>query len=371
MDRITIINPYIHQDAKLKKDKFLERIRNIQNLRTSDFSCDYLVGTSSQWDFFRELHEAINKGIVNFSFTTSKIFAFRINKDLNEWFKNNDLETIQKQIINWNAAVYSSIPESREYFETEIYGALFSEIKNIATKYYRGTLTENTYNDASLDYINCLPPKFLKNPITSRVIFNQWGPMVAPTLTIELGYLNISDWILIVERDQRQFREMHKNEIEKRVMTEADIERIFKNAETDSLQRAESNKEIFDEWIYAFKDFDRTQRHIFGLFDNEQTIGLIYLVRQRNTNKFKIGWTEKKDGQTLKESVESRVAALQTGNADPIDIVGYFRASSIRTEKAIHEKFNDVRLTGEWFRLTDNDCENILSDDWRVSNNIF
>ena len=371
MDRVTIINPYIHQDAKLKKDKFLERIKNVEFLRTNDFECDYLVGTSYQWDFFRELHDAINKGIVNFSYTSSKVFAFRISRDLHDWFKNNGIETIQKQIINWNAAVYASSPDDHWFFETEIYGVVFNEIKNVAKLYYSDELNDSTYEGASMNYINCLPPKFLKDPITKRIIFNKLGPMFAPTLNVEIAYFNQSDWVLIAERNEKQYREMHKHEIERGIITKSDIDRVFKHAETDTLQRAESDKEIFNEWLFSYKEFDRTQKHVFSLFDNDHAIGLVYVLRQRNTNKFKIGWTEKKEGQSIKESVESRVAQLQTGNADPIDVVGYFKASSVRTEKAVHEKFEEVRLTGEWFRLTDKDCENILSDDWRVSNNIF
>jgi hypothetical protein len=330
-----------------------------------------LTGTHSHWNFFRELHEAINKGIVNFSLSTSKTFAFKIDRDLHDWFKYNELETIQKQIINWNAAVYISTPESHEFFDNEIYGVIYDEIKNVVSLYYVDKITEDSYNKASIEYINCLPPSFLRNPFNAKVVFNQLGPMIVPTLRIELGYFNISDWILIVEKDKGKFREMHKYEIEKRVMTEQDIDRIFKNAETDNLKRAESNKNLFDEWIFAFKEYDRTQKHIFGLFDCAQTVGIVYILRQRNTTKFKIGWTEQKKGKNLKVSVESRVAQLQTGNADPIDIVGYFRASSIKTEKVIHEKFSEFRLTGEWFRLTDTDCENILNDDWRIKNNIF
>ena len=187
-----------------------------------------------------------------------------------------------------------------------------------------------------------------------------------------MGYFTANDWIFIVERNEKQFRETHKADIGKKGMTDEDIDRMFKNADVDRLQRSESDKEIFDEWIFAFKDFERTQKHIFNFFgEQEAASGLVYVVRQRNTSKFKIGWTEKKEAQTNEDSVLNRVAQLQTGNADPIDIIGYFRASSMRTEKTIHEKFDDVRLTGEWFRLTDTDCENILNDDWRVANNIF
>jgi hypothetical protein len=100
-------------------------------------------------------------------------------------------------------------------------------------------------------------------------------------------------------------------------------------------------------------------------------VGLIYVIRQRNSNNFKIGWTEQKKGMNEKQSVKNRVAGLQTGNPEPLDIVGFFRASGTKTERALHSLFDSKRRTGEWFLLDQTDWQNILSDDWRISKNIF
>lgn len=372
MEKLILINPYIHQEAKLKKEKFLERIRNIKFLRTNDFSSDFLIGTCYQWDLLNELHNAINKGIFNFSFSSNKLFTFEIEKDIYDWFRNNNIQTIQKQIINWNAALYLAKPEQKDFFETEIYGVVFNEIRRVIDKYYTDSNSIESYEKASLEYINCLPPNFLKNPFKeSVVVFNDWGPWIMPKLKLEIGYFTKTDWICIVERDMNKFRTMHKIEIDKRLMTEKDIQLIFEKYGEDSLQRAESNKKIFNNWLYSYKKYEQTQNHIFRLFDNEVRVGFIYIIRQRNTSFFKIGWTEKKETLTFKESVEKRVASLQTGNPEKLDIIGYFRASSIKTEKTIHEKFKKKRKTGEWFLLSENDYQNILNDDWRIANNIF
>jgi hypothetical protein len=381
MDKLTLINPFIHQDAKLKKDIFLDRIKNVQYLRTRDFVSEFLIGDSYQWDFLTSLHEAINKQVFNFNFS-DRLFAFKIKKEFYDWFKNNSIQTIQKQIINWTAAVYLSNHDRRDFFENEIYGVVLNEVKNVIKNYYKVDINEsydnsqNLYEEVSLEYINCLPPKFLRNPFLStfldRVIhFSDYWPISVPSIKVEIAYFTQTDWVCIVERDQTKFLQMNKGNLERGLMKQADVLRILKESESDDLQRAESKREIFDEWLYAYKNYDKLQTHIYKLFDDSITGGLIYLIRQRNSNNFKVGWTEKKPGLTEKQCVENRISGLQTGNPEPLDIVGFFRASSQRTEKAIHEKFDDKRKTGEWFFLTDNDCINILSDDWRVANNIF
>jgi hypothetical protein len=145
----------------------------------------------------------------------------------------------------------------------------------------------------------------------------------------------------------------------------------MEHAKTDALNRSESDKEIFSNWLFSYRNYEKTKNHIFQLFLDETPVGLIYVIRQRNSNNFKIGWTEQKKGMNEKQSVKNRVAGLQTGNPEPLDIVGFFRASGTKTERALHSLFDSKRRTGEWFLLDQTDWQNILSDDWRISKNIF
>lgn len=60
--------------------------------------------------------------------------------------------------------------------------------------------------------------------------------------------------------------------------------------------------------------------------------------------------------------LDSRVAALQTGNPYPLVVIACFRYHNAGVvEKAIHQKFADIRALGEWFKLGDGDVEDFLT----------
>jgi hypothetical protein len=229
------------------------------------------------------------------------------------------------------------------------------------------------YNRASLSYINCLPPNILKNPIKGLnvITFNKNGLDYSPLIRIRIAYFEVIDWISIVERDIKKVKMYFKASLDSGRMQMKEIEEKMKNAEIEDLIRVESDKVIWESWLYSYINFGKTNNHVFRLFENELPTGLVYLIRQRNTNYFKIGWTENKKGFTEKQSVENRISSLQTGNPNPLDIVGFFRASSTKTEKTVHSIFALKRQTGEWFLLNDSDCQNILDDNWRINNNVF
>jgi len=415
-----LINPNIHLEAKLKKETFLERVRNVRMIRASVIIRNFLPNEPHEWEIIEELHKAINKGTFQFGIGDYKIFAFEINTELYSWFKNNELQTIQKQVVNWIAAVYLSRPDLHHFFDEYIYAPILIEVKRVIEKYYSPgyytkysllsevvTLFEaayngennvrninryekfsvrnsdrieklfeerrNEYKKASLGYINCPPPKFLENPIENNDIirFGTYGVRYSPSVKIKIAYFTDTDWTLIVERDKRKAHEIYKSLVESGYMTRAEIDKLVQDAEFDTLNRAESDKTLWEKWLYSYRNFEKTNSIIYNLFDEKTTQGLIYLIRQRNSNYFKIGWTERKSGLTERQSVENRISSLQTGNPEPLDIVGFFKASGIKTEKTLHSYFESKRKTGEWFNLTDIDCQNILNDDWRINNNIF
>jgi len=415
-----LINQNIHNEAKLKKEIFLERIRNVKMIRNSEIIRNFIPSEPCEWEIIEELHKAINTGVFKFGISDYKIFAFEISSELYDWFKNNELQTIQKQVVNWIATVYLSRPDLHDFFDEYTYAPILIEAKRVIEKYYspeyyskyaliseaivlfeaayRGERDdqkineyfefqdknsykieclfeerENEYKNASLNFINCLPPRFLENPIENNdvILYSDFGIRYSPNIKIKIAYFTDTDWIFIVERDLKKARDFYRSSTERGFMKLSDIDKMMKDAELDTLNRSESDKIIWEKWLYSYRNFEKTNSIIYGLFDENISQGLVYLIRQRNSNYFKIGWTEKKNGITEKQSVENRISSLQTGNPEQLDIVGFFKASGIKTEKTLHTYFDSKRKTGEWFNLTETECQNILNDDWRISKNIF
>ncbi len=377
-------NPFIHLESKLKKEDFLERIKNIQQIRTNTLYRSLLPEDEREWLIVEELHKAINTAKFEFTSISWKIFAIEISKYLYTWLKNNDLQTIQKQIINWISALYASNETMQEYISENVYPPVLIEVKNVINNFYlkklshtitpihSKTTTNQTnrtkYQMASLDYVNCHPPKHLKDPFIHRFKIKPsgFGIEYAPQIKIRAAYFTKLDWLLIVDRSQKKLEEYYKND---ESMTISKIKTMLKEAENDTLNRAESDKDLWNKWLYNYKNYNN--KSIYKLLKDDNPKGLVYLVRQRNSNNYKIGWTKKKASLSDRQVVEQRISSLQTGNPEPIDFIGCFIASSPKTEKTIHEYFKTKRKTGEWFLLTEDDCNKILSDDWRIQNNIF
>jgi hypothetical protein len=57
---------------------------------------------------------------------------------------------------------------------------------------------------------------------------------------------------------------------------------------------------------------------------------------------------------------EQRITNLQTGNPEPVILLGTIEGTQ-DTEARFHAQFHDKRVRGEWFDLTDNEVQFILS----------
>jgi len=420
MEQLTLINPFIHQEAKLKKDKFLDRIKNVKQIRVCNIERYFLPNEIKDWNIIEELHSAINKGIFSFNSLGDKVFAFEISKNYYDWFLNNELQTIQKQIVNWIASVYLSRPNIQEYLEEYVYTPILNEAKKVIEKHYSTKFSEKykpvfddiekvklvfneiydetkyhkylsdrrnseteinklleefetEYYNASISFINCPPPIFLKNPFTNSdiICFDNFSIKNIPNFGFQIAYFTEEDWLFIIERSREKLKQHFKTNLDKGVWLDSDIDRMLEQSETDNLVRAESDKIIWNKWLMSYENYDKTKSNIYKLFDEECVVGYVYIIRQSNSNFYKIGWTENKTGLTDKQSVNMRIASLQTGNPKTLEVIGFFRASSGKTEKIVHKLFDSKRLTGEWFSLNRNDLDNLLNSDWRISNNIF
>jgi hypothetical protein len=69
----------------------------------------------------------------------------------------------------------------------------------------------------------------------------------------------------------------------------------------------------------------------------------IYLIKENDTNYYKIGVT--------KQPIYNRIKQLQTGNAHQITLVDFYETAYKKVEKFLHGKFKKYKVGGEWFDL--------------------
>lgn len=82
-------------------------------------------------------------------------------------------------------------------------------------------------------------------------------------------------------------------------------------------------------------------------------MSMVYILKAKNTNFFKIGRTD--------QSVERRVKQLQTGCPIPIEIYKTIETSSpINVERAFHDYLMGCETVGEWFDVDEGILENMM-----------
>lgn len=87
-----------------------------------------------------------------------------------------------------------------------------------------------------------------------------------------------------------------------------------------------------------------------GTYKNQ----IVYLFRHKDTNYVKIGFT-------LQNDCYDRFQSFCTYSPNGGEIVGTIKTNSARKlEKEIHEKYKHKRLKGEFFELTQDECDLIL-----------
>lgn len=85
----------------------------------------------------------------------------------------------------------------------------------------------------------------------------------------------------------------------------------------------------------------------------------IYLLRSTNSNNtyiYKIGIT--------KRSVSKRLKEFKTGNSTTIETIHIFETDKFlfSIEKALHNMYNHLNISGEWFALTDLEVNSFIDN---------
>lgn len=77
-------------------------------------------------------------------------------------------------------------------------------------------------------------------------------------------------------------------------------------------------------------------------------MGKIYLIKEKDNENYKIGYTSK--------NIEERIKELQTGNGNKLILVHTFETKFATVlEKTLHRRYKSKNLIGEWFELDEKD----------------
>jgi hypothetical protein len=88
--------------------------------------------------------------------------------------------------------------------------------------------------------------------------------------------------------------------------------------------------------------------------ENEKK-GCVYFIKHVGIEAVKIGYT-------LNESPNDRFKQFGTFSPYGYEVIGIIRSENpVELEKKIHNKFAEKRLLGEWFDITIEQCNDILS----------
>ena len=402
-----LFNATVHEWAKLTKDQFLSRIQNVRYLRTKGFIRPYWFETAEDFHGLRELYALVNHGDFKLSSQPlHKLFAMELDSDSYAWLTNSELGTIQRQIVAWMAGVYIYKRSLYPRLDEIIYTPVLEEIKDIHRQYYPEDMVNeydaymglseviedddceeveeqahrevshedrNCYHASCLGFAGCPPSKILGDPFDgdSFGILIPGGVLHCASAIGRTGYFNADDWASIVIADVKKAQKFYVDEYGECPLDASRLAKWIEAGKTDKLARAEGDMDMMTKWRHVYVKPTAQGAEAYSLFDGEASHGYVYVIRNGQFNQYKIGWTKLRPEEDADKSVAKRKAGNQTGNPEPLIVVGYFRASGVKVEKRLQKMFADRKGLGEWFNLTDMDVANILNPDWRSGQSIY
>jgi hypothetical protein len=428
-ERKIIVNREIHAEAQLTKSEFLNRIKNVKYLRASAFRWPLFITGPETFKRVRELYAIVNREefrltnsnkqfeidlgshVITNAPRSDKFFAIEVEEDLFNWFANTDIGVIQKQIVSWMTAAYIFNHGFIKEFDEMVHPLVLNEIKAILKAHYPENITpydsfmgldsddgdegydgEDTtlaeeekeakrrdepdwelYRQACLAHAGSEPVEFLGDPF-SHESFGTYlgGGLHGPSITGRVAYMRFDDWTDIVIRDVKHIKALYKQVFgEEHHLKDDEIRKNVEQGETDSLERAESDKTLFDSWYHEYTLGRRDGVGVYSLYDSSPSPGVVYVIQEEHTDRHKIGWTGMKVGENPERAIAPRLAACKTYNAGNPMLAGYFLASSVKAETALHRHFEDQQINREWFSLSQDDVRDILDPLWRKNRGIY
>lgn len=87
----------------------------------------------------------------------------------------------------------------------------------------------------------------------------------------------------------------------------------------------------------------------------------VYLISDLNNYTYKIG---------ISKNPENRLKSLQTGNDRKLKIIHKVLCNNyLEVERALHNQYNFLKVSGEWFELSDEDVNNFSESCNKIDEN--
>lgn len=315
------------------------------------------------WKKLEQLHNLVNNG--DFSVfearTTDIVVALLLSPKVVTWLLNTKVATMQQQILHWLAAwsaLHSDLPEQGTCLPVEL-----SEIvEHLKRQYYSQRFPSDEIWESGYP---TMPREFQSHyERTSKEVTGAAPPEILRLLDYQTNSILADDWGLT--RIQFSMRLSRLFSYQYVHIRRDDWESYVIHGETTDIGAAEAREDIRQNWLHTLELYPQRKTHIFEVSVPEATIGFVYLLRGSDSRRFKIGFT-------AGEAPYGRISSLQTGSSEKLEEAGFFPAASIKTEEVVHCLFEGkrIRSNGEWFSLSDEDVDNLLREEWRISHNIF
>ena len=143
---VFLVNPFIHETAGLTRAEFVHRVRRVKAIRTDDWLdrgrhrpfLTLIPNGLDQWLALERFHTLVNKGRFEFLYEEfgRHFFVVTLSPRLFAWLKNVDLAVLQKQIVNWFAAVGVVQHSGQDKWFEGIYAPLVDEARQLIRQHY-------------------------------------------------------------------------------------------------------------------------------------------------------------------------------------------------------------------------------------------
>lgn len=272
-----LVNTEVHKKAKLSRQAFLERVKNVKYIRTGINShyISFYITSIEEYGNLKKFHRLINNGVFDFE-GSYHIFAVVIPDKLYDWFKTQKLGVIERQIAHWLASSYFFEPEKKEIFERQLFKPLLDEIKNIAKTHYSDYeppfIEDDLDNLEEVDYENAVSKNYQSQlQKYHEVCQTSYGSKPPAFLTIPGHYEYMPEYGV---------NEHHDFEFLEAYFTERDWENVIIKGHIDDLGRSESREDFWEKWKSTFSLYEIKKSFVYGYYFEE-----LSPIKNPQTNK--------------------------------------------------------------------------------------